>query len=441
MVTALRNSRLLFCVLCCAVACGQPQQTDRAVRHHTVPVQQDSDASSFLDQAEPLLAKGDYSAAEPILRKATSKDPKSYAAWYDLGYAEQELGRTAEAISDYKRSVELDPKVFETNLNLGVALASSGERDEAAKYLKAATQLQPLNQPEKSKEHAWVALGKLELSSDPPAAEHAFLEAAKLLPQDPEPHLQLGGMYETANKLDEAKRQYQETLTNASNESRAQALRGLVNIAISSQQYREAESNVRQYLAVAPSDSQAHLLLGRLLVAQGNKEEALGQLNAVGDLNDRASLQEKADLLSQLHRDTEALPIYKQLVDQNANDARLRYDYGVALMHQRQFAPAQEQLLAAVKLNPNMANAYGDLAIVASENQQYALTLKALEIRTKLLGDNPGTYFLRATAFDHLRHFPEATQNYRQFLAVAGGKYPDEEWKARHRLIAIQNLK
>ena len=78
---------------------------------------------------------------------------------------------------------------------------------------------------------------------------------------------------------------------------------------------------------------------------------------------------------------------------------------------------------------------------VASDNQQYDLTLKALDVRVKLLGDNPGTYFLRATALDHLRRYPEATQNYRQFLTVASGKYPDEEWKARHRLLAIQNLK
>jgi len=439
MATALRNSRLLLPVLCCLMYAQS--QTDRAVRHHTVAVQQDSDASALLDQAEPLLAKGDYANAEPLLRKATTQDPKSYAAWYDLGYAEQELGHTANAIADYKHSLEIDPKVFETNLNLGVALASSGQREQATKYLKAATELQPLNQPEQAKEHAWVALGKVELNGDPAAAERAFLEATKLLPQDPEPHLQLGGMYEAANKLDEAKAQYQQALNNPSNEARAQALRGLVNIAIASKQYRDAESNVRQYLTVAGSDAQAHLLLGRLLAAQGKNEEAVEQLNAAGDLNDRSILQEKADLLTGLHRDTEALPIYKQLVEQNANDAKLRYAYGIALMHQRQFPPAQEQLLAAVKLNPNMANAYGDLAVVASENEHYDLTLKALEVRTKLLGDNPGTYFLRATALDHLRRFPEATQNYRQFLAVAEGKYPDEEWKARHRLIAIQNLK
>ena len=86
-------------------------------------------------------------------------------------------------------------------------------------------------------------------------------------------------------------------------------------------------------------------------------------------------------------------------------------------------------------------SAYGDLAVVASENKQYDLTLKALQIRTKLLGDNPGTFFLRATALDHLRRYPEASENYRQFLAAANGKYPDEEWKARHRLIAIEKLK
>jgi len=110
-------------------------------------------------------------------------------------------------------------------------------------------------------------------------------------------------------------------------------------------------------------------------------------------------------------------------------------------MRRKQWAPAEEQLLRVVKLDPSLGSAYGDLAVVAGENQHYDLSLKALEVRAKLLGDNPGTYFLRATALDHLRRYPEATQNYRQFLAVANGKYPDEEWKARHRLIAIEKLK
>ena len=122
-----------------------------------------------------------------------------------------------------------------------------------------------------------------------------------------------------------------------------------------------------------------------------------------------------------MHRDGDALPIYKTLVEHSGNDARLRYEYGLALMHQQQWTASEEQLLAAVKLNPNLADAYGDLAVASSENKQYDLTLKALDVRTKLLPDNPGTFFLRATALDHLRRYPEATQNYRQFLAAANG--------------------
>lgn len=425
----------------CGFLSAQSQQTSRAVRHHTIAEPDVSPVSALLDKAEALLAKGDYSGADVLLKEATQKDTKSYQGWYDLGYAEQELNHPSEAIAAYRQSIGINPKIFESNLNLGLVLASAGQRDEALKYLKMATTLQPSSNPEQAKEHAWLALGKLELTSDPVAAEQSLKEATKLAPGDGEPHLLLAEIYESSNKLDLAKAQYQQALAGAKDTIRAEALRGLVNIAIASNQYVDAESNVKQYLAVAPSDSQAHLLLGRLLAAQGKNDDALTELNAAGNQGNPAVLEQKANLLTALHRDPEALPIYKQLVEQNPGDAKLHDQYGVALMHQRQFAPAEEQFLTAVKLSPNMANAYGDLAVAASENQQYDLTLKALEIRTKLLGDNPGTYFLRATALDHLRRFPEATQNYRQFLASSGVKYPDEEWKARHRLLAIQNMK
>ncbi|HWC17696.1 MAG TPA: tetratricopeptide repeat protein, partial [Terriglobales bacterium] len=351
------------------------------------------------------------------------------------------LNERDDAVAAYRKSLEINSKVFESNLNLGLLLATTGQNDEALKCLKAATALQPASHPEKSKERAWLALGQLQTSHDPAAAEQAFTEAARLQPSDPQPHLLLAALYETTGRLDQAKDQYQKGLSGAQGEERAFALRGLVNLAIASKQYTEAEANVRQYLAVAPGDSQAHLLLGRLLAAEGKNDAALAELTSVGNQNSPEVLREKAELLSAVGRENEAVPIYKLLVEQNANDAQLRYEYGITLMHQQQWPAAQEQLMVAVKLNPNLASAYGDLAVVASQNKQYDLTLKALEIRTKLLGDSPGTFFLRATALDHLRRYPEATENYRQFLAAANGKYPDEEWKARHRLIAIEKLK
>jgi len=51
------------------------------------------------------------------------------------------------------------------------------------------------------------------------------------------------------------------------------------------------------------------------------------------------------------------------------------------------------------------------------------------------------TYFLRATAYDHLRDARQASKYYHEFLDNAGGKYPDQEWQAKHRLIAIEPKK
>ena len=437
-----RNNRIVlgFLCLCWPVSVLSQETSHTVVRHHPSATPE-SAASALLDQAESLLAKGDFASAKPLLEKATERDPKSYQAWYDLGYAEHALNQREDAISAYRKSLEINPKIFETNLNMGLTLAASGQNDEATRFLKIATELQPASHPERAKEHAWLALGQLQLNTSPEAAQRSFLEAARLQPADVQPHLQLAALYESSGKLDEAKLQYQQSLTAAKGEERLRALRGLVNVAVASRQFPEAETDVRQYLAEDPNDAQAHLLLGRLLAAQGKNDEALAELNSAGDQNSLEALREKAELLGSLKRESEAIPIYKSLVAQNGNDAQLRYQLGIALMHQLQWAPAEEQLLAAVKLNPKLAAAYGDLAIAASQNQQYDLTLKALEVRTKLLGDNPGTFFLRATALDHLRRYPEATASYRQFLAAADGKYPDEEWKARHRLIAIEKLK
>jgi tetratricopeptide (TPR) repeat protein len=427
-----------FALLLCASAAFSQSGT---VRHHTVKAEQKSASSDLLDQAEDLLAKGDFASAEPLLQQATSKDPGSYQAWYDLGYTHQALNRREDAIADYRKSVAFNPTIFESNLNLGLALAASGQSDDALKFLNAAMDLKPASHPEQSKERAWFALGQLQEASDPSAAERSFNQALQLVPADPKPHLELGELYENQGKLELAKPQYQQALNTSQNDERARALRGLVNIGVELKQYDEVEKNVRDYLAAAPSDAQAHLLLGRLLASQGKNEAALTELNSAGLANEPGILQEKAQLLAALHRNSEAVPIYKQLVQQNGNSAQLRYQYALTLMQLHDFRAAEEQLLATLKLNPNLAAAYGDLAVVASENQQYDLTLKALDVRTKLLGPNPGGYFLRATALDHLRRYPEATESYRQFLAVANGKFPDQEWQARHRIIAIQKFK
>jgi tetratricopeptide (TPR) repeat protein len=88
-----------------------------------------------------------------------------------------------------------------------------------------------------------------------------------------------------------------------------------------------------------------------------------------------------------------------------------------------------------------LGDAYGDLAFAASENKDYALTIKALDARAKFLPEEAITYFVRASAYDHLKDYKRAAANFHLFLNMAHGKYPDQEWQAKHRLIAIEPKK
>ena len=114
---------------------------------------------------------------------------------------------------------------------------------------------------------------------------------------------------------------------------------------------------------------------------------------------------------------------------------------GQALLGQLKYPEAQQEFVTAVKLKPNFGEAYGDLAFAASANKNYMLTLQALDARAKFLPEVPMTYFLRATAYDHLQDAKQAAVHYHKFLEVAGGRFPDQEWQAKHRLVAIEPKK
>jgi tetratricopeptide (TPR) repeat protein len=90
-----------------------------------------------------------------------------------------------------------------------------------------------------------------------------------------------------------------------------------------------------------------------------------------------------------------------------------------------------------VKLKPDLGDAYGNLAVVASENKNYQLALKALDYRAKFLPESPVSYFLRATCFDNLKAVKQAVEYYQRFLTEDAGKLPEQEWQARHRLMAL----
>ena len=57
-----------------------------------------------------------------ISRKAIAADPKDYSLHFNLALAYSLMGKNAEAIPEYKKTLELKPDLYEAELNLGISL-------------------------------------------------------------------------------------------------------------------------------------------------------------------------------------------------------------------------------------------------------------------------------------------------------------------------------
>lgn len=427
--------RVLLLITACAVG-AQAQVSGKTVRHQKVAVE-DPASPPELVQAESAIEKQDYTTAEPLLKKVVEQQPENYAAWFDLGFLYNALGNNNDSIAAYRKSVAAKPSVFESNLNLGLMLVKAHQPD-AAQFLRAATRLKPTSHTAEGQARAWLSLGHVLQATDPEGALDAYKQAALLDPKDTEPHLSAGPLLENQNRFADAEQEYKQAF--AIDPSSTDALTGMANIYMRGRRYTEAEEILRKLVALHPGDAGAHMQLGRMLAADGQNEPAIAELQEALKLSpsDASVQMDLADLYTRANKLDLAETQYRTLLAAKPNDPDLRYGLGRLLLKRHKYPEAQQEIIAALQLKPGMGTAYGDLAAAAGETKNWELVIKALDARAKLLPELPIGYFLRASAYDHLRQFKPAAENYHRFLETATGNYPDQEWQARHRLITLE---
>ncbi len=436
---------ILLIILTTVLTTGAPvsAQTHTTVRHRKELV---DDTPPEIAQAEDAIQKNDFSGAEALLRKAVDKDPNNYQAWFDLGFVLNRLSRAEESIAAYRKSVAAKPDVFESNLNLGLMLARANN-PEAEQFLRAATTLKPTANTEQGQARAWLALGRLLENKKPEDALEAYRKASELTPKDPEPLLSAGLLYERQKDFSAAEAKYKQVLTldqQSAGANSTEAAIGLTNLYMKSGRLGEAEPLLRRLATERPDDAGIHLQLGRVLEAEGKNDDAITQLQTALKLapTDSEAQRELADFYARAGKNDLAEGAYRALVSAQPKDPELHRGLGKTLLLQKKFPEAQQEFLTAVRLKRDWPDVYIDLAFAASENKNYELTVRALNGRATLNAEMPAEcFFLRASAYDHLRDYKLAAVDYHHFLEVANGKYPNQEWQATHRLIAIEPKK
>ncbi|HEX5433124.1 MAG TPA: tetratricopeptide repeat protein [Candidatus Angelobacter sp.] len=399
----------------------------------TAVVQQASATQSLAD-AEALLKQQQYAGAAEKLQTIVTRHARNPQAWFDLGFAQSHLNKPQDAAAAYRKAVDLAPAWFEANLNLGIALAKAGNAAAAIPVLKHAVELKPSSGGEQSLSRAWLSLADVEAKTSPADAIAAYDHAAALMPTDSDIYVNAGTLLEKTGNLAGAEQRFQ----HAAQMGNAQGTSGLINLLLKQKRYADAKPWLQKYIAQHPQDPSARVDMARLLAAENKVPDAIAVLQPVsGAAGSPSATRELADLYLQNKQYALAEPLYRQLLSASPNDATLHLDLGVSVLYQLKYAEAEQHLLQAVKLKPDYAEAYDELADAARENKHYQLAIQALDARARFLPENAKTYFNRATSYDHLRLVPQAVTNYKKFLEVAGGRYPDQEFQARHRLKAL----
>jgi tetratricopeptide (TPR) repeat protein len=279
------------------------------------------------------LEERKYQEAAEWFARAVESDPNDYGALFHLALAQSLLGKDEEAIAAYRRVLQLKPGLYEAELNLGILLLRQKRAQEAIPLLEAAAQKKPeLARPRLHWGLALLEVGRYEqarqvlgeaLQLDPnsalahlglaralaklnrldEAATH-FRRAAELDPDFKDALWELAALYEAAGRREQAIEIYAQFPEHAGARERLGQLllqadrareaiphlewavahsptvanRSALALAYSKAgEPEKALEQMRQAVALAPSDPELHLLYGRLLRDQKRFAEAASE--------------------------------------------------------------------------------------------------------------------------------------------------------------------
>jgi Flp pilus assembly protein TadD len=396
--------------------------------------------------AESALERGDFPASITALKPLAAAQPHNAHILYDLGFAQEHSGDDGAAAASYKAATAADPSLAQPQLALGLLDARNGRLDAAHRELQRAGNLAGASPDLRAR--ALRSLAVLDEHADPDAARDELLAALKLTPETPADILLAARLAEHAKAFPEAESAYRRLLALTPNDPAATA--GLAHALAAQGKTAKAEAVLTSALKTTPGDARLLSQLAAVYAAEGKADQAIPLIEQLRASDANAAANPAITrLLAHLYTLTgdfaKAEPLLRSLVQQDPKDPMLLDDLASSLVEQQNFAEAQTILTTAVAMRSSFPSdadwgqAAGHLAFAASRNHDQQVTLHALAERATVLPNSPASLFLEATAHDALHQNRDAERAYRAFLAMAGGKYPDQEFQARHRLIALEH--
>ncbi len=387
---------------------------------------------SPIEDGIKALDAGKPAEAEALFAKAAAADPKDYSAFFNLAFAQSMLNKDAEASANYRKVLELKPGIYEAELNLGILLLRQKMPKEAVPLLEGAAK----QKPDQYRPNYYLAESLMDVNRGA-EAEKAYRQALAINPNSPEAAQGVGQALLNQGKTAEGAPFIEKAAGMDPNFQPA-----LLHLA----SVYEADKNFDAAIAIYrrfPDDTAARERLGELLLATGKAAGAIPELEAAVKASPTvANLTALATAYLQNKQPEKCQPLLDAALRMEPNNGELRVLYGRLLRDMRKFDLAANQFALAAKLNPQSADAWADLAMVTVMLERYDVALPALDRVKALNAEKPGHKYLRAITLDKIKQNRQqaklALNAYQDFLNSAGGKFPDEEFKARQRMKILE---
>jgi len=384
--------------------------------------------TNLSEQGIKALDDKQYSIAVDSFTKAIAADPKDYSLHFNLALAYSLMGKNAEAIPEYKTTLELRPDLYQAELNLGISLLREKQPAEAVRYLTPAA-AQNGNQYRANYYLAAALLG----AGDFAKAEQSYMAALAIDPKSPDAELGLAHAVAAENKLEDAAVHFKKAAE--LNPNYRDNLLELASMYETAKQPEQAIAIYQQF----PENPGAQERLGDLLLKAGKPSDAIPYFQvAVGKSPTEANRAALAEAYLKNNEPGKAQPVVEQILAADPDNFEIRMLHGRLIRDQRKFPEAAEEFERATKLKPDAPQAWSELAGVLVMAENYPPALAALDRVAALHAEKPGHVFLRAIVLDKTHDLKPALESYQRFLQMSHGENPNQEWQANQRIKTLQ---
>ncbi|HUA67817.1 MAG TPA: tetratricopeptide repeat protein [Candidatus Saccharimonadales bacterium] len=366
---------------------------------------------AWLALAQLSAAENDYTNGLTLLDNVLSRDPQNFDGLLLQGRLELLLGNTAEATTDLERMAAAFSQAPSVRYQLAQAYLAGRQTDKAVDSLNQALTLNP------NYADAILLLAEIQIRSGNTAP--AIVSLTHLIQQQPQivqARLLLAEAYRAQGALDGAIQIYQGLeqaypqsaqipvllgaaflQQNQNAAARAEfekalqlapdylpALEQLVNLDLVDKQYAVALQQVQQRVEKNPKTAALQILLGKILAAQGDTNQAEAVLSKAISLqpDDQAAYLLRAQLYDATGQSQKAVADLQTALAKEPKDVAALMLMGGILNSEKDYEGARDAYEKLLALTPNNAVALNNLACVYADHldqldQAYSLARQA----------------------------------------------------------------